>query len=240
MADRKALITEGKRLVKEQDATGWRLAEIVHELREDRMTYQAIADELGWTRASTARHYDKALLLDPAKSSWADAFTLAALPDDRATAVRAVSESEGIAIGTAERFRRPETKAIAASISSLPDAEKEQVARDLANDPGFMAGALAQHNETRVREVTQQGHSRHSNAPTPMEKAINTARLRIAISKAEEAAQTVLDGVSRSDLDEDDIASLERSADRARILADYINAVLGIGDMNKALEELLS
>jgi len=163
----------------------------------------------------------------------AEAYALAGLAPDKQVAVRAISELEGFGPGHIRNTRGPQVKAIAAEIADLPEAEKEAVARELAHDPGFMSGALAE--QVAARSTTD---SRPR--PTPIEKAINTARLRLAIGKAEDAAQSVLDGVNRSDLDEDDIASLERSSHRARVLADYIDAVLGVGDMDKALEELLS
>ena len=88
-------------------------------------------DELGWKGHKTAEVYAKAHDRKDPSYSWADAFTLASLGEDRAAPVRAVSESERITLGTAERFRRSETKAIAAEIANLPKAEKAQVAREL-------------------------------------------------------------------------------------------------------------
>jgi hypothetical protein len=158
--NRSALIKEGRKLVADQEASGWRLAEIVHELREDGMTLNAIATELGMGLQST-RTYAKLDVQDPALS-FSDSYALAALSEDRAAAVKAVSESEGIALGTAERFRRTETKAIAAEIADLPAADKEQIARELAaGDREFTAAVnRAQFEEaTARREKTASRHA---------------------------------------------------------------------------------
>jgi hypothetical protein len=144
------LIAEGKRLVKEQEVSGWRLAEIVHDLREEGMTYLAIADELGWKGERSARSHDKALSYRDTKS-FADALVLTGMSHDRAAAVEAVAESEGIAIGTA-KSRTPEIKAIAAEIADLPQEQKEQIARELATGDREFTSAI---NKAQFEETTE-------------------------------------------------------------------------------------
>jgi hypothetical protein len=59
---------------------------------------------------------------------------------------------------------------------------------------------------------------------SPMSKPVR--QVRQAVHKAERAAQVVLDGKTRDDLDDDHVASLMRQVRELRILADYIEAVL--------------
>lgn len=237
---RSALIVEGKRLVESQEATGWRLAEIVHELRDDGMTYQAIADELGWKQAASAQRHDRALLYRDT-NDFSEAYVLGSVSEDRASAIRAISETEGLTLSATRSQRTPEIKAITAEIADLSNEEKEAVARELANDADFKA---AVHRETERQHTRQKAEraaaeDRSGKATTPLQRSIDTARLRIAIGKAEQAAQAVLDGVTRDDLDPDEATSLERSSHRARLLADYIDAVLGVGDIDEAYAKLV-
>jgi hypothetical protein len=111
------------------------------------MTFQAIADDLGWKSTDTARNHEEALSYHGSNLSWADAYRLARLSEDAATAASVIAEVNERAISTTVETRRPEIKAIAAKIAGLPAAEKESTARDLANDREFMASLRRVENE---------------------------------------------------------------------------------------------
>lgn len=229
---RSALIAEGKRLVREQDVAGWRLAEIVHELRDDGMTYQAIADELGWKQAASAQRHDRALLYRDT-NDFSEAYVLGSVSEDRASAIRAISETEGLTLSATRSQRTPEIKAITAEIADLPNEEKETVARELAHDPGFMAGALAEHaaDVTRRQAASKAGETTRP----PLQSAIAFGKLRLAVSKVEKATA----GIDGDLLDDSGRQSLREQSRRMRAIADYLDA-LAEGNIDAELEELLS
>jgi hypothetical protein len=129
--EREALLKEGKAIVERTDADSWRLAEIVHELHEGGMTYPAISEKLGWKSRTTAEAYGKAHDV-PGHPKFADAFVYARMSDTRQTAVAAVADANDISPKTANA--RAEVKQIVAEIADLPDDEKREVAREMAQD----------------------------------------------------------------------------------------------------------
>lgn len=162
-----------------------------------------------------------------------DAYALAGMGEDKQIATKAIAEVDDLTIGGTETHRRPQIKALTAEIADLPDEEKETIARELAHDPGFMAGALAEHaaDVTRRQAASKAGET----ARPPLRSAIGFGELRLAVSKVEKAAA----GIDGDLLDDSGRQSLREQSRRMRALADYLDA-LAEGNIDAELEELLS
>ncbi len=141
---RTALINEGKTIIKRTDEDSWRLAEIVRDLHSDGMTYQAIADEFGWKHRGTAEIYAHAVRTQHPR--FQDAFLFAGMSEDRAIAVAAVAEAEGISPHTAKT--RASVKELVAEIANLPEDEKKQAAKELALDTTIQGEAMSAANKS--------------------------------------------------------------------------------------------
>lgn len=129
------LYSRGRELIEHTNQVGWELAEIVNDLYESGQTDEMIAGRLGWATRVTPGTYRKAHVIRELHPRFADAFVYASASDDRAIAISAVAEADGIAAGTAKI--RPSVKAITAEISGLPADEKRAVAKELAMDKSF-------------------------------------------------------------------------------------------------------
>ena len=92
-----ALYSRGRTLTETSNQVGWELAEIVSELYELGQTDQRIADRFGWKDRKSAQAYRNAHVNRDSHPRFADALVYANMSDDRAVAVSAVAEVEGIA-----------------------------------------------------------------------------------------------------------------------------------------------
>jgi len=242
--NRDALLTEGRRLVKEQDATGWRLAEIVHDLHEDGMAYEAIADQLGWKNHASARNHDVAFSYrdrdHDQRPSFADAYALSMLSEDRAVATTAIADVQGIAVHTARATRQAESKAIAAAISDLPSEQKVQVAKELAQDDTIRHAAVSESDRVYTERKGRIGSQKSE--PSELRQTIDTVSIRMGLYQTERAVERVLQGQDLSNLNEETVEAFHRYADRAQGLADFLRNLATANipeDMDAALADLL-
>lgn len=172
-----ALYQEGKALQIRSDLASWRLAEIINELRSENLTFQEIADEFGWTHRNTAERYVSALAHRDVHPRFADAYLFGNMSDDRATAVNAVAEADGISPHTAKS--RPNVKEIAAAISDLPVDEKHQVAKELAMDKSFARDVLKEADRFIEQELDDRRNTvrREKGPVAPVTTALDGAEV---------------------------------------------------------------
>ena len=194
-----ALIKEGRRIVERTEEDSWRLAEIIHELHEDGMTYQAIAGEFGWDRRQTAASYDKALVRRDAHR-FSEALLFVGMSPQRVAATEAVAERDDRAIATVKT--RPDVstiaqaikdvpkdeqkaaaKTIAAAISEAPDDLKEEIAAEVVQDEGIFDAAMDRLGDEHAAMIAKRVQKTPVRSTTPIEIAA-LAAARDAVRKA--------------------------------------------------------
>ena len=155
------------------------------------MAYRAISDEFGWANMNSARSYDLSLEYRDIQDRFADAFLYAGMTEDRAAAVAAVAEAEGISPHTAKT--RQSAKEIAAHISSLPAEQKAEVARELAQDAVIASEAAMQVAKTlnKKRRDNRRDHGLTTEHKTPLDGALTVSTLDLLAHRAKKAVDEV-------------------------------------------------